>query len=66
MTWLVGGWGMKREGVWKQIPMIVLWDAQAFVVWLISFLRRNIRWRGIDYRFQNGKFLRVDAKPIRK
>ncbi len=66
MTWLVGGWGMKQEGVWKQIPMIVLWDAQAFVVWLISFLRRNIRWRGIDYRFQNGKFLRVDAKPIRK
>ena len=56
MTWMVGKWGMKQGGIWKQIPMIVLWDAQAFVVWLISFLRRNIRWRGIDYRFQNGKF----------
>jgi ceramide glucosyltransferase len=66
MTWLVGGWGMKEKGIWKQIPMIVLWDAQAFVVWLISFLRRNIRWRGIDYRFQNGKFLRVEAKPVPK
>jgi ceramide glucosyltransferase len=66
ITWLVGVWGMKQTGVWKRIPFIVVWDAQAFVIWLVSFIRRNIRWRGIDYRFQDGKFLRVAPKAAQK
>jgi ceramide glucosyltransferase len=54
MTWLIGVWGMKQSGIWKRIPLIPLWDAMALVIWLISFGQRTIRWRGVDYRIQEG------------
>jgi len=63
MTWMVGIWGMKQRGVWSMMPLIPLWDAQAFVIWVISFFRTTIRWRGIDYHFANEKFLRVAPNP---
>jgi ceramide glucosyltransferase len=61
MTWLVGGWGLKQAGVWKKMPLIVVWDATAFVIWLVSFGRKTIRWRGIDYLVREGKL--VPAAP---
>ena len=63
MTWMVGAWGMKQRGVWRMMPLIPLWDAQAFVIWAVSFFRTKIRWRGIDYHFAKEKFLRVVENP---
>jgi ceramide glucosyltransferase len=63
MTWMLGAWGMKQRGVWRMMPLIPLWDAQAFVIWAVSFFRTTIRWRGIDYHFANEKFLRVVHNP---
>ena len=57
MTWMVGVWGMKQSGVWKKMPLIPLWDAMAFAIWLASFGRRTIRWRGIDYYIREGKLV---------
>jgi ceramide glucosyltransferase len=61
MTWMVGAWGMKQSGVWKKMPLIPLWDAMAFAIWLVSFGRRTIRWRGIDYYIRKGKLVSANA-----
>jgi ceramide glucosyltransferase len=54
ITWLVGVWGLKQSGIWKSMPLFVVWDATAFVIWLLTFGRRSIRWRNVDYRIRNG------------
>jgi ceramide glucosyltransferase len=54
MAWMIGVWGMKQTGIWKRIPLIPVWDAMAFVIWLISFGQKTIRWRGVDYRIHEG------------
>jgi ceramide glucosyltransferase len=61
IAWMIGGWGMKQRGLWKKMPLIPLWDALAFAIWLDSFRRRTIRWRGVDYVMHDGKF--VSATP---
>jgi len=54
ITWFVGAWGMKQHGLWKKMPLIIVWDATAFVIWLLTFGRRRIRWRNVDYRIRDG------------
>jgi ceramide glucosyltransferase len=54
MAWLIGIHGMKQESVWRKIPLIPVWDAVAFGIWLASFTRNTIRWKGIDYLIQQG------------
>ena len=62
MTWLIGIWGMKQAGLWKKMPLIPLWDAIAFAIWLASFGRRTIRWRGINYYLREGKLTAVTPR----
>ncbi len=61
MTWLIGIWGMKQLGLWKKMFLIPVWDAMAFVIWLISFGRKSIRWRGVEYFIREG--ILVPATP---
>jgi ceramide glucosyltransferase len=61
ITWLIGVWGMKQRGLWKKMPLLPPWDAMAFVMWLASFGRKTIRWRGVDYFIREGKL--VPAVP---
>jgi ceramide glucosyltransferase len=65
MTWMIGIRGLKQRYLWKEIPLIPLWDAVAFSIWLVSFLRSSIRWRGADYYIQDGKLVPV-ASPAPK
>jgi len=62
MTWLIGAWGMKQTGLWKTMPLIPAWDAMAFVMWLISFGRKTIRWRGVEYFIREGILVPVAPK----
>jgi len=57
MTWLIGIRGLKQMGLWTKMPLIPLWDAMAFLIWLISFTRTTIRWRNVDYQLRNGQFV---------
>jgi ceramide glucosyltransferase len=57
MTWLIGIHGLKQSGLWKKMFLIPLWDALAFSIWLVSFTRNTIRWRGVDYQLRNGQFI---------
>jgi len=61
ITWLVGVWGMKQHGIWKKLPLIPIWDAIAFLLWIGSFARNTIRWRGVDYFIREG--ILVPAVP---
>jgi ceramide glucosyltransferase len=56
-AWEVGIWGLKQGGIWKKMLLIPLWDAFAFLIWLASFTRSTIRWRGIDYLIRGGRFV---------
>ncbi len=57
MTWLIGIQGLKQAGLWTKMPLIPLWDAMAFLIWLVSFTRTSIRWRNVDYQLRNGQFV---------
>ncbi len=66
MALLIGAWGMKRKDVWKQIPLIPIWDALALFIWIVSFRRKTIRWRGIDYRLRDGRLVPVRSGPAQE
>jgi ceramide glucosyltransferase len=59
MTWIIGIHGLRQSGLWKQMPLIPVWDAVAFAIWLTSFGRNSIRWRGADYRIRDGRLVPV-------
>jgi len=61
ITWLIGIQGLKQAGLWKKMPLIPLWDAMAFLIWLVSFTRTSIRWRGVDYKLRDGQFVSTTA-----
>ena len=63
ITWLIGIQGLQQTGLWKKMPLIPLWDAMAFYIWLVSFTRTSIRWRGVDYELRNGEFVSAIATP---
>ncbi len=63
MTWLIGVWGLKQTGLWKMLPLILVWDATAFVIWLLTFGRKSIRWRNVDYRIREGMLVAVAPNP---
>ncbi len=60
MMWVIGIHGLKQRGVWAKMALIPLWDALAFVIWLTSFARRSVRWRGADYYIRDGELIPVD------
>jgi ceramide glucosyltransferase len=59
LAWLIGIHGLHQRGLWKQIPLIPVWDAVAFGIWLASFGRNSIRWRGADYHIRDGRLVPV-------
>jgi ceramide glucosyltransferase len=66
MTWLIGVWGMKQEGIWKKMALVPVWDAWALLIWLLSFGRRSIRWRDIDYRIREGMLVPIVRPAAQK
>ena len=57
MTWIIGIHGLRQSGLWKQMPLIPVWDGVAFAIWLTSFGRNSIRWRGADYHIRDGRLV---------
>lgn len=54
LTILVGSLGLKQRGVWAKLALIPVWDAVATLIWLTSFARKSIFWRGHRYAIVNG------------
>ena len=59
MVWAIGIHGLRQSVLWKEMPLIPVWDALAFVIWLTSFSRNSIRWRGADYYIRDGRLVPV-------
>ncbi len=57
MTWLIGGYGLKQEHLWRKMPVVFCWDAFALLMWAASFLRNTIRWRGGSYHIRGGELV---------
>lgn len=57
MTWLIGIHGLKQSAMWKEMILIPAWDAMAFLVWLVSFTRSTVRWRGGNYYIRDGRLV---------
>lgn len=63
MTCMIGSWGLRQKGIWKQLPLIPLWDALAFCIWMVSFTRNTVRWRGAQYYIRNGELIPASPQP---
>ena len=61
ITAMVAVWGLKQRSYWRRMYLIPLWDAVAFLVWVTSFARRTIRWRGCRYYIRNGALAPVNT-----
>lgn len=57
MTWSIGVRGLRRPGLLKQAALIPVWDAVACLLWLASFLRNSVRWRGGEYYIRDGELV---------
>ena len=66
MVWLIGIRGLKQNGLWKKIALIPIWDACAFLIWLISFGRRSVRWRDAEYFIRDGMLVPVTPSPAHR
>jgi ceramide glucosyltransferase len=54
IAWMIGVRGLKESVPWKKLALIPVWDAMAFVIWLISFGRKSVRWRDNEYYIHDG------------
>jgi ceramide glucosyltransferase len=63
MTAIIAGWGLHRPGFLKNVWLIPLWDAVACIIWMVSFTRNSIRWRGADYYIRAGQLVPVASSP---
>ncbi len=59
MTWMIAARGLHRRGSWKEMFLIPVWDAVACFIWVASFLRNSIRWRGGEYYIRDGMLVRA-------
>lgn len=60
ITWLIGVRVMGQKGLWSKMLLIPLWDLVAFMIWVASFGRNTIRWRGYDYYIRDGILVPVN------
>jgi ceramide glucosyltransferase len=59
ILWTIGARGLDQADAMKQAPLIPVWDAVAFVIWLVSFTQTSVRWRGADYYIRDGQLVPV-------
>ncbi len=63
MTAIIAGWGLHQASSLKNVWLIPVWDAVASAIWLVSFTRNSIRWRGADYYIREGQLVPVASSP---
>jgi ceramide glucosyltransferase len=66
IMWTIGARGLRQPRLFRQIPLIPLWDAMAFVIWLASFAQSSVRWRGADYYIRDGQLVPVATPSIER
>lgn len=59
LTMMIGSYGFKQRFTLRHGALIPIWDAIAFVLWVASFTRRSVRWRGSDYYIREGQLVPI-------
>jgi ceramide glucosyltransferase len=57
MAWTVGVWGVQDPILRRKMYLVPLRDAFAFAVWLTSFFKRRVEWRGAEYYIVNKRLV---------
>jgi len=67
MTGIIGVQGLSDPKLWEKMWLIPAWDAMAFCIWLVSFGRNSVRWRGGKYYIKDGQLVPAGpTSPSRK
>jgi ceramide glucosyltransferase len=66
ITWMIGVHGLRQPHSLRQVPLIPLWDAVAFAIWLASFTQSSVRWRGADYYIRDGQLVPVAPASVKR
>ena len=65
MAWVVGVWGLKDLAVRRNLWLVPLRDALAFLVWVASFASNRIQWRGLEFTVEKGLLAPVPSSGSR-
>jgi ceramide glucosyltransferase len=58
-AWTIGVQGMKDANLSGKMELLVLRDAFAFIVWLVSFFPQRIFWRGKQFRVRDKRLVAI-------
>jgi ceramide glucosyltransferase len=64
VVWDMGVRGLHDDLLKRRWWLVPLWDAFAFVLWLISLAWNRVRWRGVTYRVSKRHLTRVGPPPV--
>ena len=62
VAWTVGVWGLKDPLLRKRLWLVPAWDALAFFILSVSFVKRRIHWRGNEFYVRKGRLVPVPTK----
>ncbi len=65
MAWTVGVWGVGDPLLRRKLWLVPLRDAFAFLVWLTSFFKRRVIWRGTWYYIRNKRLVPAEPRAAR-
>lgn len=65
MAWTVGVWGVGDPLLRRKIWLVPLRDTFAFVVWLTSFFKRRVIWRGSWYYIRDKRLVPAEPRAAR-
>jgi ceramide glucosyltransferase len=67
---IIGIYGLRQKGLWPKFALIPAWDAMAFWIWLVSFTRKSILWRGVEHSLKDGQLVppegRLERERVRR
>jgi ceramide glucosyltransferase len=60
LTATAGYWGLRDPLVLKNLWLVPVRDAISFLIWVAACFTNHIRWRGLDYRVEDGLLIRMN------
>lgn len=61
-AWIIGVNGMKDSNLRQNMQLLLLRDAFAFVVWVVSFFPQRVFWRGKQFQVRDRRLIAVAAR----
>jgi ceramide glucosyltransferase len=65
LSWVIGVWGLKRADLRGKLLLVPVWDALAFCIWVASFARNTVKWRGGQYYIRDGMLVPAGSSSSR-